>query len=64
MGFAFTYFNELEYDDLNRFTLRFSQNNELQKIFFQQKRRFITSFICHCKLETNITNKKKDKQII
>ena len=63
MEFAFTYFNELEFDDSNRFTLRFSQNNELKKIFFQQKRCFITSIICHLKLETNITNKKKNKQI-
>ena len=30
------YFKELEFNILQRFTLAFSQNNELKKIFFQQ----------------------------
>ena len=46
------YFKELEFNILQRFTLAFSQNNELKKIFFS------TNMICYLKLETNITNNK------
>ena len=46
------YFKELEFDILQRFTLGYSENNELKKIFFS------TSMICYLKLETNITNNK------
>ena len=46
------YFKELEFDILQRFTLGYSENNELKKFFFS------TSMICYLKLETNITNNK------
>lgn len=46
------YFKELEFNILQRFTLGFSQNNELKKKFFS------TNMICYLKLETNITNNK------
>ena len=54
------YFKELEFDILQRFTLGFSENNELKKILFS------TSMICYLKLETNITNNKnleKNKEL-
>ena len=54
------YFKELEFNILQRFTLAFSQNNELKKIFFS------TNMICYLKLETNITNNKnleKNKEL-
>ena len=54
------YFKELEFNILQRFTLAFSQNNELKKIFFS------TNIICYLKLETNITNNKnleKNKEL-
>ena len=54
------YFKELEFNILQRFTLGFSQNNELKKKFFS------TNMICYLKLETNITNNKnleKNKEL-
>ena len=54
------YFKELEFNILQRFTLGFSQNNELKKNFFS------TNMICYLKLETNITNNKnleKNKEL-
>ena len=54
------YFKELEFNILQRFTLAFSQNNELKKNFFS------TNIICYLKLETNITNNKnleKNKEL-
>ena len=54
------YFKELEFNILQRFTLGFSQNNELKKKIFS------TNMICYLKLETNITNNKnleKNKEL-
>ena len=54
------YFKELEFNILQRFTLGFSQNNELKKNVFS------TNMICYLKLETNITNNKnleKNKEL-
>ena len=60
----FIYLNELEFDDLKRFMLKFSKDSQLKIIFFSTKKDyFITRMICHLKLKTDITNEKKLEKI-
>ena len=35
---VFIYLNELEFDDLKRFMLKFSKDSQLKIIFFQQRK--------------------------
>ena len=48
---VFIYFGELNFEDQEKFTLRFSQGEETRKAFFQKKDYFIISLTYFIKLD-------------
>ena len=61
MNPAFIYYNEITFNNDNKFILDFSNEEFVQKIkFFKRKDYFITSLNCNLKLKT-ITKEDKKK---
>ena len=62
MNPSFIYYNEMTFNDNNKFILGFSNEEFVQKIkFFKRKDYFITSLNCNLKLKTIIKEHKKKK---
>ena len=63
MNPAFIYYNEITFNNDNKFILDFSNEEFVQKIkFFKRKDYFITSLNCNLKLKT-ITREDKKKKL-
>ena len=63
MNPAFIYYNEITFNNDNKFILDFSNEEFVQKIkFFKRKDYFITSLNCNLKLKT-ITKEDKKKKL-
>ena len=63
MNPAFIYYNEIAFNNDNKFILDFSNEEFVQKIkFFKRKDYFITSLNCNLKLKT-ITKEDKKKKL-
>ena len=63
MNPSFIYYNEMTFNDNNKFILGFSNEEFVQKIkFFKRKDYFITSLNCNLKLKT-ITKEDKKKKL-
>ena len=64
MNPAFMYYNEITFNNDNKFILDFSNEKFVQKIkFFKRKDYFITSLNCNLKLKAITKEDKKKKEI-
>ena len=64
MNPAFMYYNEITFNNDNKFILDFSNEKFVQKIkFFKRKDYFITSLNCNLKLKAITKEDKKKKKL-